>query len=316
MQTFDKVSVVIPTRNRPEMVPAAVRSALAEPVAEVIVVVDGPEDGVSTPAALAAIEDPRLRVLELERSVGGSEARNTGVRAASGDWVGFLDDDDVWLPGKVAAQLRLSKSLKAEWPVLSCAVIARTPAAADRIWPRRLYRASQPMSEYLFCRSGWTYGAGLLQTSTLLAPRELLLRIPFTTGLKKHQDWDWLLRVAAEPGVSIAMAPEPLVVFHVEGQRKSVGRAADWAFSYQWASANRALFTPRAFASFLATECAPQAARSGASAAARLQLFKVLLSAGVPSLKTLLLCIAFLLVPQQVRRGVRDAVRRAALTGS
>ena len=320
------VSVVIPTRNRPEMVVAAVRSALAEPVAEVIVVVDGPEDeaATQTPSTLGALSESRLRVIALDQSVGGSEARNIGVRAAVGEWVGFLDDDDLWLPGKIAAQLRLAESLYTEWPVVSCAVLARTPVAAgqtrrtDRVWPRQLYRQSEPMSEYLFCRSGWTYGAGLLQTSTLLMPRRLVLRLPFTTGLKKHQDWDWLLRVAAEPDVEVAMAPEPLVVFHVEGQRKSVGRAADWQFSYRWAVENRRLFTTRAFQSFVATECAPQAARSGASSAERLHLLRALFADGRPSVKTLLLCIAFLLVPQQVRRGMRDAARytRAGLSSS
>ena len=278
--------------------------------------VDGPEErGESTSIALKAVEDPRLRVIALERSLGGSEARNIGVRAATSKWVGFLDDDDQWLPGKIPAQLELAAQLDTEWPVVGCPVIARTPSVRDRIWPRRLYQSPQPMSEYLFLRSGWTYGAGLLQTSTLLVPRELLLRLPFTAGLKKHQDWDWLLRAAATPGVRIAMATEPLVIFHVEGERKSVGRLPDWRFSFECASRNRRLFTPRAFASFVATECAPQAARSGASPRERLRVFQALFLGQVPSLKTIALCLAFLLVPQQARRSFRDGVRgtRAAL---
>jgi hypothetical protein len=194
--------------------------------------------------------------------------------------------------------------------VLSCAVLARGPSG-DRVWPRRLYRSPEPMSEYLFCRAGWTYGAGLLQTSTLLMPRELILRVPFTRGLKKHQDWDWLLRIAAEPEVEIAMAAEPLVIFHVEGKRSSVGRAADWEFSYRWAYANRSCFTLRAFQSFVATECAPQAARSGTSLKQRWQLFRSLFMEGAPGLKTLLLCVGFLLVPQAVRRNARDGLRSA-----
>ena len=304
------VSVVIPTRNRPRMVVDAVRSALAEPILEVSVIVDGPEDGESTSAALSVIDDPRLRVMVLEQSVGGSEARNLGARSSMGNWIGFLDDDDLWLPGKIAAQLALAATANARFPVLSCAVLARGPSS-DRVWPRRLYRWPEPMSEYLFCRAGWTYGAGLLQTSTLLLPRELILRVPFTRGLKKHQDWDWLLRIAAEPDVNIAMAAEPLVIFHVEGERASVGRAADWEFSYRWVCQNRAYFTPRAFASFVATECAPQAARGGASAKERWQLFRSLFTGGAPSPKTLLFCAGFLLVPQALRRNLRDALRSA-----
>ncbi len=306
------VSVVIPTRNRPQMVVAAVQSALAEPVLEVCVIVDGPEDGAggATVSALSTIDDRRLRITVLENSVGGSEARNLGARSSAGDWIAFLDDDDLWLPGKISAQLALARSADAKFAVLSCAVLARGPSG-DRVWPRRLYREPEPMSEYLFSRAGWTYGAGLLQTSTLLVPRELILRVPFTRGLRKHQDWDWLLRIAAEPDVSIAMAAEPLVVFHVEGDRSSVGRAADWEFSYRWACENQAYFTPRAFASFVATECAPQAGRSGASARQRWQLFRALFVHSAPALKTLLLGAGFLLVPQPVRRNVRDALRSA-----
>ena len=57
--------------------------------------VDGP-DG-ETQDALGAITDARLLVIQLEQSLGGSDARNAGVNVASGDWIAFLDDDDEWL---------------------------------------------------------------------------------------------------------------------------------------------------------------------------------------------------------------------------
>ncbi len=312
------VSVVIPTRNRPQMVLAAVRSALSQtlPPAEVIVVIDGPatldaeapqpiaEDG--TEAALAQFADVRLRILMLPSQVGGAEARNVGVRAATGNWIAFLDDDDLWLPGKLAVQLGFSANLPADvTPVLSCPVLARSPHW-EELWPRTAYRPGEPMTEYLFCRRGWRYGSALLQTSTLLAPRELLIRVPFTLGLRKHQDWDWLLCVTAEPGVIVyPVGKVPLAVFHVEGERSSVGRACDWRFSLAWASERQSYFTPRAFNGFLVTECAAQAGAQGwrerfAFIAALLQIDSLHLT-----FRHLLQLAVFLMLSQKVRRGMR-----------
>ena len=64
-----------------------------------------------------------------------------------------------------------------------------------------------------------------MQSSTLLAPRELVLAIPFKSGLPMHQDWDWLIRVAAHKGVGVTMVRQPLCIWRTEDARASVGRA-------------------------------------------------------------------------------------------
>lgn len=85
------VSVVIPTRDRPELLARALASI---PVGHEVVVVD---DGSTVPVV---VDDPRARVVRRETSGGAAAARNAGIVASSGDWVGFCDDDDVWLPGR------------------------------------------------------------------------------------------------------------------------------------------------------------------------------------------------------------------------
>jgi glycosyltransferase involved in cell wall biosynthesis len=310
------IAAVIPTRNRPELVLAAIRSVQAQtlPVVEIIVVVDGPDQ--QTVDALAASSggepDPRLRVIALRTSVGGAEARNIGVRQARASWIAFLDDDDLWLAEKLEVQLGEAQASAACEPVISSSVYARGPRV-EAVWPRRSYRAGESMAEYLFCREGWTYGAALLQTSTLFASRELLLSVPFERGLKKHQDWDWLLRVCADPRVAVSAILRPLAIFHVEGSRESVGRTPDWEFSFAWALDRRKLFTRRAFAWFLATECAPQAGRAGASFQERVRLLRMMVKEGAPDWKACLLCAAFLVVPQGVRRSLRNRWNRRAV---
>jgi GT2 family glycosyltransferase len=117
-----EVSVVIPTRNRWELLSrSALRAALGQEDVrlEVIVVDDGSTDG--TAAGLASVDDVRLRVLRNEAAGGVSAARNRGLEAARGEWVAFLDDDDVWAPRKLRTQLDLAEESGAAF-VFSSAV--------------------------------------------------------------------------------------------------------------------------------------------------------------------------------------------------
>lgn len=95
--SFKRFSVVLTTFNRSEILPRAVSSVLSqiEVDLELVVVNDGSTDG--TKSYLAGIADPRVVVVNRENG-GLSAARNTGIAQASGDWITFLDDDDMALP--------------------------------------------------------------------------------------------------------------------------------------------------------------------------------------------------------------------------
>src|SRR5258707_1976107 len=101
------VSVIIPTTHRPDLVQRALRSVFAQTYSnlEAIVVVDGPNP--ATLAVLGAMSEPRLRVLHNPESRGPGVARNLGAVEARGIWLSLLDDDDQWLPPKIARALAL-----------------------------------------------------------------------------------------------------------------------------------------------------------------------------------------------------------------
>jgi GT2 family glycosyltransferase len=109
--TSYEATVVIPTRNRWEILrDAALAAALGQETIdlEVVVVDDGSTD--ETSDRLAALREPRLRIVRHDRSLGVARARNAGIEAASGTWVAFLDDDDIWAPRKLRMQIDAAAS--------------------------------------------------------------------------------------------------------------------------------------------------------------------------------------------------------------
>jgi glycosyltransferase involved in cell wall biosynthesis len=301
------VSVVIPTRNRPQLVTRAVKSALSQtynPI-EVIVVVDGPDE--VTVRALSQVDDARLRTVALPTNVGPADARNVGVDEARGPWIAFLDDDDEWLPQKLEIQTRALTRSSYTFPIVTCRFFARTPKG-EFLWPRRA--PTEPLSDYLMTRSGLLLGEGWIGTPMLLMKKELLQKVPFTTGLWVHEDWDWLLRANILDDVGIEFVPEPLLVCYLEERRKSASTGDAWRRSLHWIQENRHLVTRRAYAGFITTVVSPVAAREG-DWNAFWPLLRDTVRYGKPQPIDFLLYVGMWLVPQQVRRSVRALLARS-----
>src|ERR1017187_5960230 len=107
------ISVVIPTYNRAHVVVQAIESALQQTLRdlEVIVVDDGSTDG--TGETLDREYGNRIRYFH-QQNQGQSVARNKGLWEAKGEWVAFLDSDDVWLPEKLQHQLQALEIFRAK----------------------------------------------------------------------------------------------------------------------------------------------------------------------------------------------------------
>jgi glycosyltransferase involved in cell wall biosynthesis len=107
-------SVIIPTHNRAGLLEQALQSVLEQTFTdfEVIVVDDHSTD--DTQARLARYDDPRLTYFLNDHSRGGAGARNAGIARAKGQWIAFLDDDDVWLPQKLERQHQKIVTVSAE----------------------------------------------------------------------------------------------------------------------------------------------------------------------------------------------------------
>jgi glycosyltransferase involved in cell wall biosynthesis len=181
------VSVVIPTFNSGRLVAEAVASALAQTVvpAEVIVVDDGSTD--DTPERLAPYAG-RVRYIRQENR-GVSAARNRGVAEARGEFVAFLDADDVWHPRKWELQLRAFDRL----PGLG--MIGAQPFD----WPASVFPSLPGADAPRVTPVGWRdlVVKNYLTTSSVVVRRDVLERAGrFDTALQGPEDRDLWLRVA------------------------------------------------------------------------------------------------------------------------
>ena len=217
-----EVTVVIPTRNRRTVLMRTLASALAQEDVdvEVVVVDDGSSDG--SDAAVRELEDPRVRVVRRDSATGVAAARNAGITAARGEWVAFLDDDDLWSPHKLRRQLDAARGADFAYT----AAVFVTPGLA----PIRVRSAPDPAE--LLERFPYTnpVAAG---GSTVIARTELLRRLGgFDERLFQLCDWDLWWRLA-EAG-SGAACDEPLVAYVIHSgsmrltDRRDVLRERDY----------------------------------------------------------------------------------------
>ena len=115
MSTSLAASVVIPTRNRANLLALTLRSVLRQRDVDIEVVVVDDGDGPETAALVNALQDARVRLIRNSEPRGECGARNCGVAAAQREWVAFCDDDDLWAPDKLSAQLVAAADEHAAW---------------------------------------------------------------------------------------------------------------------------------------------------------------------------------------------------------
>jgi glycosyltransferase involved in cell wall biosynthesis len=304
------VSVVIPSRNRPQMASQAVKSALAQTFQsiEVIVVIDGPDQ--ATVDQLKLITDDRLKVIELAQNMGAARARNTGIKEAQGVWIAFLDDDDEWLPSKIEQQFALAEKSVYSSPIVSCRFFAQT-AKGKFVWPKRLPAPQDQVADYLFIRKSFFLGEAFIVTPTIFTKKALLDKIPFNPELPRHEDLDWLVRSSQEDGVGMEFVPEPLAVVNMiyAKKRNSLSNVNDWKYSLNWIRSVRELISPQAYSGFLVAVVGPTAANES-DWNAFMPLFQEAMNCGQLRPFDLLLYGLMWLIPQSFRQKLRFLLNR------
>lgn len=200
------VSVVIPTHNRQDLIQRAVDSALAQTYQqiEVIVVSDGSTDDTASVVNKICSSDKRVSFIEYSPGKGGNHARNTGIKAAKGEWVAFLDDDDEWHAAKIEKQLEVAN--QDDGIGLICTGML---AIYDGDGSTSVYIPDTPYdaSKAILLRN--TIGS----TTTVMMKHELLDACGmFDEDLMAKQDYD--LWVRACQMTKVGVVKEPCVNYH------------------------------------------------------------------------------------------------------
>ena len=202
-----EVTVVIPTRNRVGSLAQALHSVLGQVGVslEVVVVDEASSDG--TFSFLAGVSDARVRVVRHDVPLGPAAARNRGIELADGEWVGFLDDDDLWAPQKLRSQLDAVSAVPGcGWACVSAVHV--DPGL--RVLGGMQIADGEGILERLLVHNAIPGGG-----SGVIARTELLNEIRgFNEDLGAGEDWECWIRLAERS--RLAVVDRPLLAYRME----------------------------------------------------------------------------------------------------
>jgi glycosyltransferase involved in cell wall biosynthesis len=202
------VSCVIPVFNGERFLAEAIESVLAQSyeTSEIIVVDDGSTDGTKT---VAARFDQRVAYVE-QSNAGPASARNHGIQRASGDFIAFLDSDDLWHPEKTAIQLA---HFAARAELVLCT------AQMQNFWSAQLAHEAASLADTRLTEIQPNVG------STLMARRSLFQTIGLLDPEFKHRDIQELMLRATHRGLAIEALPDVLVQRRIHDANLSRNRS-------------------------------------------------------------------------------------------
>ncbi len=198
-----RISVIVPTRDRPALLRealASIRAIERDALKFEILVGDNGKD----PASRAAAEEFGAIHLPVERA-GAGAARNAGLNAATGEFIAFLDDDDVWLPANIVnhlAEMQTRPELEAVFGQIVTTDMELNPTGEP--WPDAGHEGDKLVAAML---SGYYPQLGGTLVRTCAAKAVGL----FEESLLGDQDWDWQLRIARRR--KAGFTPTPSVLF-------------------------------------------------------------------------------------------------------
>lgn len=184
------VSIILPTYNRADLILRSINSVLAQTAKdfELIIIDDGSTD--NSENIIRNIMDPRLRYIKLGKNLGGSAARNTGIRTAKADFIAFQDSDDEWLPEKLEKQIKILRDTSSNLGVVYSGFWRLENGKKTYLpSPDTSYKHGHILNQLLY--------GNFITTQAALVRKCCFEKVGlFDESLPRLQDWELFLRIA------------------------------------------------------------------------------------------------------------------------
>ncbi len=296
-----RFSVVIPTFNRASTILPTLKSVRNQTFNnfECVIVDDGSKDVELLESIVEELGDPRFKVVRRSNG-GGGAARNTGIDAASGAYIAFLDSDDLFSPNKLEeSNAELSQTANGRGTVLFSQIIVDRGQSKTWVKPARAPNPGEPIDEYLILHGGF------IQTSTIVIERSLACTVRFDESLPFGQDTDFCVRLARQ-GCNFRMLSRPLVTWKDDCATDRVSSSRKYGKLLEWTDRNRTQMTQRSYLAYRGWHAAKAARGVKPTLAARLYLTALFQGAFPPKLA--IRAGLQLIIPPRAYRSVANVI--------
>ena len=204
-----KISVIIPTYNRGNIISNSIKSVLNQTYKnlEIIIVDDGSTD--NTKEEVDKIGDEKIRYIKLEKNLGGSNARNIGIKNSKGRYISFQDSDDIFYPDKLEKQIKniINKNSNLDF----CKINVIQNSTYSYYIPNILQEKSV-LEGNIF--DELTSKGNFISTQAIVVRKKFIEKYLFDPKMPRLQDYDVILRMI--PKVKISYTNEVLVDLHLQ----------------------------------------------------------------------------------------------------
>ncbi len=209
-----KVSVIMPTYNRAHMIIEAIDSVLGQTFEDFELIVVDNYSSDNTESVIKSYRDKRIKYYKYHNHGRVSASRNYGIKKSSGEYIAFLDDDDLWMPEKLEKQVRLLNSNRELGLVYSDRYFIKN---GQTVIIEQPFGGLKPFRGNVFNE---ILGVCVIPTLTVMVRREVLDRVGlFNLDYIISQDYDLWLRIAEY--YPIDFTEEPLAKYRIHGDNFS-----------------------------------------------------------------------------------------------
>jgi glycosyltransferase involved in cell wall biosynthesis len=234
-----KITVVIPIYNRAKYFKRTLDSVVHQSYQnlEIIIIDDYSSDINELEKVLNEYSDNRIKLFKNMKNMNGAYSRNVGIKNASGKYVAFMDSDDTWELNKLERQIKIAETLNGNFLVTCKSKVIRR--RFSEILPAKCIDKNEKVSDFLFSNNGY------IPTPSIFLPATLAKKNLFNESLRRHQDYDFLLKLESI-NTKIYTIDEVLVNVYANHVETSEKRGANYKLSENFLIEYSNYFTEKA----------------------------------------------------------------------